>query len=120
MTTSTITRNSNTTGMKVMTWQAVQKMAKEMGVGYFKNGEHYRASHYGIMATSFNRGFGDQTCIEIVRSYKNNPNAEWLSQDFNRIAEQNFFLKLELWALKNGVTYTVTNNGHLSYIQIAE
>jgi hypothetical protein len=66
MTTSTTTRNSNTTGMKVMTWQAVQKMAQEMGVTYYKESEQYRRNGYGIMATPLNRGFGDQTEIQII------------------------------------------------------
>lgn len=117
----TTERNSNTAGFKVMTWQAIEKMAKEMGVTFYKESNQYRSNGFGIKATPKNYGFGDQTKIEIIGDYYHNRDAEFLSNRVNRLAEQNFFLKLELWALKNNVEYVVdTKNSYRATIQIVE
>lgn len=119
MTTSTITRNSNTTGFKVMTWQAVEKMAQEMGVFYYTESNQYRRNGYGIKATPKDRGFGDQTRIEIITDAPLAPREyTFINSQIGKMATENFLLKLELWALKNGVKYIITESGFRSYFQI--
>jgi hypothetical protein len=120
MTTATYTRNSNTTGMKVMTWQSVQKIAQEMGVFYYNEDNQYRRNGYGIKATPKNYGFGDLTRIEIITDSPSVRDNDYINHAIGRMAAQNFMLKLELWALKNNVKYLVTESSHRSYIQIIE
>lgn len=119
MTTSTITRNSNTTGFKVMTWQTVQKMAQEMGVTYYTEADQYRRNGYGIKATAKNRGFGDLTRIEIITDAPLAPREyTFLNSRIGTMATENFLLKLELWALKNNIKYIITESNYRSYFQI--
>lgn len=122
MTTATYTRNSNTTGMKVMTWQAVEKMAKEMGVTYYTESDQYRRNGYGIKATPKNHGFGDLTRIEIIYDAPTAPiEFTFLNSRIGSMAKENFMLKLELWALKNNVQYVVnTTDSYRAFIQIIE
>lgn len=117
---TTTTRNSNTTGMKVMTWQAVAKMADQMGVTYYTEKDQYRRNGYGIMATPLNRGFGDQTKIEIIFDSPSAPNEyTYLNSRIGSMAKENFMLKLELWALKNNIKYVVnTTDSYRAFIQI--
>lgn len=121
MTTATTTRNSNTVGFKVMKWQAVEKMATEMGVTYYTESDRYRRNGYGILATGLNRGFGDQTRIEIITDAPLAPREyEFINFRIGRMATENFMMKLELWALKNNIKYLVTETRGGAYIQLIE
>lgn len=120
MTTATTTRNSNTTGMKVMTWQAVQKIAQEMGVTFYNEDNQYRRNGYGIKATPKNYGFGDLTRITIISDAPSVRLNDYINSAIYAIAKQNFMLKLELWALKNNVQYKVTEDSYRAYFQIIE
>lgn len=103
-----------------MTWQAIEKMAREIGVTYYKESNQYSRNGYGIMATGKNYGFGDQTKIQIISDHFNNRDAQYLSDRANRFAHENFMLKLELWALKNNIKYVINEESYRWTIQIVE
>lgn len=115
-----MTTATTTTTFKTMTWQAVEKMATEMGVTYYKESNQYRRNGYGIKATAKNRGYNDQTRIEIIFDAPTTQNNDFLNSRIRRMATENFMMKLELWAIKNNVQYIVTESSYRPYIQIVD
>tara|TARA_R110000822_G_scaffold74794_3_gene179652 strand:+ start:182 stop:559 length:378 start_codon:yes stop_codon:yes gene_type:complete len=117
---ATYGRTSDTEGFETFTWQAVQKMADQMGVRFYNEKTQYRYNGYGIRATSSNRGFGDTTRIIIEANESPVKGNEFLNHRVRTLAFDNFLLKLELWALKNNVKYVVTSGSNYMYIQIVK
>lgn len=85
---------------KTFTWQAVKKMADAMGVEFYSHSSRYIDRGLGLKLA-----YRDKTEIEIEgyeRSYSTN---EYTTRKLHDLARENFMLKLELWALKNGISY---------------
>lgn len=85
---------------KTFTWQAVKKMADAMGVEFYSHSSRYRDKGEGLKLDYFNK-----TVIHIDGYERIHTDNEWTRKRFYAVAHQNFMLKLELWAIKNGVTY---------------
>jgi hypothetical protein len=125
MTTATIEkygRTSDTAGFETFTWQQVKKMADAIGVTFYTTETQYRSNGFGIRATNENRGFGDTTKIIVEgneRSYSDN---DYTNRRLYTLANENFKMKLELWALKNNVqyVYTQSTDSRDSYFQIVK
>lgn len=120
MTTSTMERNSNTAGFKVMKSAAVEKLAKELGVSTYTESTQYNRYGYGIRMTPKNRGFGDQTQIIVEPNESIYGQNDYMNRRLGTLARENFMMKLELWALKNNVQYKVTGERYSFYFQIIE
>lgn len=125
MTTATIEkygRTSDTPGFETFTWQQVKKMADAIGVTFYTTETQYRSNGYGIRATNENRGFGDTTKIIVEgneRAYSDN---DYTNRRLYTLANENFKMKLQLWALKNNVEYVYTEatDSRDSYFQIVK
>lgn len=83
---------------KTFTWQAISKIADEIGVRFYSASTYSVDKGIGLRAYRY-----DKSLIVIdgyERVYTTN---EWTQRRFHTLVEENFKLKLELWALKNDV-----------------
>jgi len=117
---ATYGRTADTEGFETFTWQAVQKMAEQIGVSFYNEKTQYRRNGYGLRATNMNRGFGDTTRIIIEANESSIEGNDYANRRLHNLAYNNFMLKLELWALKNNVKYVVTSGNYDLYIQIVK
>jgi hypothetical protein len=111
MTTSTMEkygRTSDTAGFETFTWQQVKKMADAIGVAFYTTETQYRHNGYGIRATNENHGFGDTTQIIVEANERAYSDNDYTNRRLYVLANENFKMKLELWALKNNVQYVYT------------
>jgi hypothetical protein len=125
MTTATIEkygRTSDTPGFETFTWQQVKKMADAIGVTFYTTETQYRSNGYGIRATNENRGFGDTTKIIVEGNERAYGDNDYTNRRLYTLANENFKMKLQLWALKNNVEYVYTEATHSrdSYFQIVK
>jgi hypothetical protein len=85
---------------KTFTWQAVKKMADAMDVKFYSHSARYENDGLGLKA-----GYSDKTEIRIA-GYERAHSDNWYTNSrLNTLSKENFMLKLELWALKNGISY---------------
>lgn len=85
---------------KTLTWQAVKKMATEMGVEFYSDSSRYKDKGLGLRLDGW-----DKTEIRFEGYERIYTDSDWTRRRFDAIAHENLLLKLELWAVKNGVTY---------------
>lgn len=91
---------TDTKTYKTFTWQAVKKMADAMGVQFYSHSSRYTNDGLGLKL-----GYSDKTEIRIA-GYERAQSDNWYtSSRLKTLSNENFMLKLELWALKNGITY---------------
>ena len=117
---ATYGRTADTEGFETFTWQAVQKMADQIGVSFYNEKTQYRRNGYGLRATNMNRGFGDTTRIIIEANESVIEGNSYATNRMHNLAYNNFMLKLELWALKNNIKYVVTSGHYNLYFQIVK
>lgn len=96
MTTATVEKKT----YKTLTWQAVKKMATEMGVEFYSDSSRYKDKGLGLRLDGW-----DKTEIRFEGYERIYTDSDWTRRRFHAITQENLLLKLELWALKNGVTY---------------
>lgn len=98
MTTATV----ETKTYKTFTWQAVKKMADAMGVQFYSHSSHYIDKGLGLKL-----GYYDKKLIHIEGYERTHGDNEYTRDRVRTLGYENFMLKLELWALKNGITYEI-------------
>lgn len=104
MTTATATA----TEYKTFTWQAVRKLAGEIGVPFYSNSSYSISDGIGLKADRFSE---DRIYVYgYERSYSDVN--QFMSDRIQSLAKQNFMLKLELWALKNHVQFEIHERKH--------
>mgnify|MGYP006269924203 FL=1 len=101
------------------TWQSVRKLADEIGVKFYsaQSSSYDRGNGMGLQ---WNRLWNDRIDVTgCIRTYSNNDS---LNRAFVRLEEENFKLKLQLWAIKNNVEYVlvVDKYNNADYIQIVK
>lgn len=90
------------------TWQAIEKLAKAIGVPYYKDKDRYRSMSRG-------RGFGRNTIPTLIPFtgwidvYGDN---DYTKQNALRYHKEAFFLKIELYCLKNNLKYVLVEMNH--------
>ncbi len=92
-----------TTEYKTFTWQAVRKLAEEIGVPFYSNSSFSTDKGIGLKADRYN-----PERINVVgweRSFSEIN--EYMSHKIQRLSKENFMLKLQVWALTNNVKYEV-------------
>lgn len=87
------------------TWQAIEKLANAIDVRYYKDKDRYMWN-YG---RGFTRSRSDKTLIQFaggINVYGNNDYTKDMALRYHREA---FFLKIELYCLKNNLKYEFVN-----------
>jgi hypothetical protein len=95
---------------KEFNWQKVKKLADEIGVKFYSGSTTYSSNGLGFRINNY-----DKTKINIegyVKLYNDNYEA----QELRRVSKKLFWLKIELYFLKNNIQYVVSENE--KYIQI--
>jgi len=94
---------------ETFTWQAIEKMANAVGVPYFKDS----ARSYDL---SRGRGFGrsrsDKTLIGFTGWIDVYGENDYTKQCALRYHKEAFFLKIELYCLKNNLKYVLVESSH--------
>lgn len=96
MTTATLEKKT----YKTFTWQAVKKIAEQMNVEFYSYSSYSTNNGLGLRLDSY-----DKTEIHVTGYERCHTDNDWTRRRFHTIAFENFQLKLELWAIKNGITY---------------
>jgi hypothetical protein len=109
MTTATIEKQNTAVEYQEFTWQAIEKMADAIGVRYYKDKDRYH--NYG---RGFSRSRSDKTLIRFaggIDVYGDNNHTRGMALRYHREA---FFLKIELYCLKNNLKYEFVNDRPIS------
>jgi len=95
---------------KEFNWQKVKKLADEIGVKFYSGSTTYSSNGLGFRINNY-----DKTKINI-EGYVKLYNDVYEAQELRRVSKQLFWLKIELYFLKNNIQYVVSENE--KYIQI--
>ena len=107
-------------------WQEVKNLADAVGVPYYKKSDRFRDRGIGFEKPgTWNKYDGGVFTKIMIRGNSGIGwnESEWVRSRINTMALENLKLKLELWALKNGVTYElhIDNKDYWnSYLRIVE
>lgn len=102
---------------ETFTWQAVKKIADEMGVKFYSQSSRYENDGLGLKLGRF-----DKTQIRIT-GYERAHSDNWYTNSrLKHLSTENFMLKLELWGLKNNIKfeYTPAQEFQDAYIRIVK
>jgi len=83
------------------TWQAIEKLAKAIDVRYYKEKDRY-SRNYG---RGFTRSRNDKTLIQFAGGIDVYGNNDYTKNMALRYEREVFFLKIELYCLKNNLKY---------------
>lgn len=95
---------------KEFNWQKVKKLADEIGVKFYSGSTTYSSNGLGFRINNY-----DKTKINI-EGYVKLYNDVYEAQELRRVSKKLFWLKIELYFLKNNIQYVVSENE--KYIQI--
>jgi hypothetical protein len=108
MTTATIEKQETAVEYQEFTWQAIEKMANAVGVRYYKEKERYR-QNYGRGLT---RSRSDKTLIGFTGWIDVYGDNDYTKQNALRYHKEAFFLKIELYCLKNNLKYVLVESSY--------
>lgn len=111
------TQENKTEFISFTTWQSVRKLANEIGVPFYSSQTYRENDGIGLKWDRFSHDRID--VAGYVNTYGDN---NYMRSMVSSLSNQNFMLKLELWALKNNMEFKyVTTTGFANdYIQIAK
>jgi hypothetical protein len=104
MTTATMQDKEIVTEYQEFTWQAIEKIADAIGVCYYKDKDRYHNHGKGLT-----RSRSDKSLICFaggIDVYGDNDYTKGMALRYHREA---FFLKIELYCLKNNLKYEFVN-----------
>jgi hypothetical protein len=91
------------------TWQAIEKLAKAIGVPYYKDKDrHWRLGN----GRGFGRSSHDATFIPFQGGIDVYGDNDYTKQCAYRYHKEAFFLKIELYCLKNNLKYVLVEMNH--------
>ena len=107
---------------KSFTWQALKKMTAEIGVEFYNDQTQYHRNGYGLRVRGGRWGDDTKLIIEANLNLAYRHDTRFTDHKIATLSQQNFLMKIELWALKNGVEYVYTpaKDGYDGYIQIVK
>jgi hypothetical protein len=108
MTTATMQDKETVVEYQEFTWQAIEKMANAVGVRYYKEKERYR-QNYG---RGFTRSRSDKTLIGFTGWIDVYGDNDYTKQNALRYHKEAFFLKIELYCLKNNLKYVLVESSY--------
>ena len=97
---------------KEFNWQKVKKLSEEIGVQFYSDSTRYSTSGLGFRIDRW-----DRTKINIeghIKLY----NDVYEAKELRRVSKELFWLKIELYFLKNNIQYVVSDDK--KYIQIVK
>ena len=107
MTTATIEKQDTAVEYQEFTWQAIEKMAEAIGVRYYKDKDRYH--NYG---KGFTRSRDDKTLIRFAGRIDVYGDNQYTKETALRYHNEAFFLKIELYCLKNNLKYVLVEETH--------
>jgi hypothetical protein len=107
MTTATIEKQETAVEYQEFTWQAIEKMADAIGVRYYKDKDRYH--NYG---RGFTRSRNDKTLIRFAGRIDVYGDNQYTKETALRYHNEAFFLKIELYCLKNNLKYVLVEETH--------
>jgi hypothetical protein len=107
MTTATIEKQDTAVEYQEFTWQAIEKMADAIGVRYYKDKDRYH--NYG---RGFTRSRSDKTLIRFAGRIDVYGDNQYTKETALRYHNEAFFLKIELYCLKNNLKYVLVEETH--------
>jgi hypothetical protein len=107
MTTATIEKQDTAVEYQEFTWQAIEKMADAIGVRYYKDKDRYH--NYG---RGFTRSRNDKTLIRFAGRIDVYGDNQYTKETALRYHNEAFFLKIELYCLKNNLKYVLVEETH--------
>jgi hypothetical protein len=107
MTTATIEKQDTAVEYQEFTWQAIEKMADAIGVRYYKDKDRYH--NYG---RGFTRSRDDKTLIRFAGRIDVYGDNQYTKETALRYHNEAFFLKIELYCLKNNLKYVLVEETH--------
>ena len=107
MTTATIEKQDTAVEYQEFTWQAIEKMADAIGVRYYKDKDRYH--NYG---RGFTRSRSDKTLIRFAGGIDVYGDNQYTKETALRYHNEAFFLKIELYCLKNNLKYVLVEETH--------
>lgn len=107
MTTLTMEKQDTAVEYQEFTWQAIEKMANAIGVRYYKDKDHYH--NYG---RGFTRSRNDKTLIRFAGRIDVYGDNQYTKETALRYHNEAFFLKIELYCLKNNLKYVLVEETH--------
>ena len=109
MTTATIEKQETVVEYQEFTWQAIEKMANAVGVRYYKDSARtYDLSH----GRGFGRSRSDKTLIGFTGWIDVYGDNDYTKQNALRYHKEAFFLKIELYCLKNNLKYVLVESSY--------
>jgi hypothetical protein len=106
MTTATIEKQDTAVEYQEFTWQAIEKFAKAVDVRYYKEKDRYRWN-YG---RGFTRASHDKTLIQFAGGIDVYGDNQYTKETALRYHKEAFFLKIELYCLKNNLKFVLVPN----------
>jgi hypothetical protein len=107
MTTATIEKQETAVKYQEFTWQAIEKMADAIGVRYYKDKDRYH--NYG---RGFTRSRSDKTLIRFAGGIDVYGDNQYTKETALRYHKEAFFLRIELYCLKNNLKYVLVEETH--------
>jgi hypothetical protein len=93
---------------ETFTWQAIEKLAKAIGVPYYKDKDRY-SRNYG---RGFTRSSYDKTLIQFAGGIDVYGDNQYTKETALRYHREAFYLKIELYCLKNNLKYVLVEEAH--------
>jgi hypothetical protein len=108
MTTATIEKQETAVEYQEFTWQAIEKMADAIGVRYYKDKDRYRWNG----GRGFTRARHDKTLIKFAGGIDVYGDNQYTKETALRYHKEAFFLRIELYCLKNNLKYVLVEETH--------
>ena len=107
MTTATIEKQETAVKYQEFTWQAIEKMADAIGVHYYKDKDRFHNHGKG-----FSRSRSDKTLIRFAGGIDVYGDNQYTKETALRYHKEAFFLRIELYCLKNNLKYVLVEETH--------